>query len=311
MLSRVADSLYWMSRYMERADGILRMLKINYAASQDLLTSFRWEPVLQVFSTASTEEISQHAANTRSVLQHMLFDRQHPNSVINIVTHARENGRSVQDHITKEMWQCLNDYYHKLRDPEQERRLETDDPIAILDTFIREGMLYFGTTDVTMARGEGSAFINLGKYLERALQTTDILDVKFLARDDDSTGGSDTTYWKYFLLSISGYELYLKTYRSGLEALPVVEQTLLSPQFPRSVLYAINRLHRYFEQLVRLHPGNDQQELAFLIGKTRSHIQFSTTQTIFEEGLHAYLQRTRAALYAIGTSLNQTYFAYL
>lgn len=309
MLSRVADSLYWMSRYMERADGILRMLKINYAASQDLLTRFSWEPVLHVFSQADAEKITALTSNTREVLYHMLFDRSHANSVINMVTLARENGRSVQDHITKEMWQCLNDYYHKLREPQQAERLETDDPIDILDTFIREGMLYFGTTDVTMARGEGSAFINLGKYLERGLQTTDILDVKFLSREDQAIG-TDATYWKYFLLSISGYELYLKTYRSGLDAVPVVEQTLLNPQFPRSVLYSVNRLHRYFEQLSRLHPGNQHDELQFLIGKTRSQIQFSTTQTIFEEGLHAYLQRTRSALYAIGTALNQTYFAY-
>ncbi|RZL98656.1 MAG: alpha-E domain-containing protein, partial [Pedobacter sp.] len=101
MLSRVADSLYWMSRYMERADGILRMLKINYASSQDDIQEFSWKPVLKIFTFLKEEEAEILATNTRAVLQFMVTDKENPNSVLNIVTQARENGRSVQDHITK------------------------------------------------------------------------------------------------------------------------------------------------------------------------------------------------------------------
>src|SRR5882672_7982211 len=104
MLSRVADSLYWMSRYMERTDGILRMLKVNHHSSQDDRESFTWRPILKIFSGLDDASVSSIERNGREVLQYMVFDRDNPNSVFNMVTRSRENARSVQDHITKELW---------------------------------------------------------------------------------------------------------------------------------------------------------------------------------------------------------------
>src|ERR1700742_4666136 len=200
MLSRVADSLYWMSRYMERTDGILRMLRINYASSQDDIQEFSWKPVLRIFTYLDEEQSTSLARQSRAVLQYMVTEKENVNSVLNIVTHARENARSVQDHITKELWQCLNDFYHTIRDVQLVRGLYTDDPVSILDVLIRQGLLYYGITDITMARGEGFAFINIGKYLERGVQSADILDIKFSDLQYDFTH-TDTNYWKYLLLS--------------------------------------------------------------------------------------------------------------
>jgi uncharacterized alpha-E superfamily protein len=194
MLSRVADSLFWMSRYMERADGILRMLKINYASSQDDIQEFSWKPVLKIFTFLKEEEAEVLAKNTRGVLLFMVTDKDNPNSVLNIVTQARENGRSVQDHITKEMWQCLNDFYHTVRQEKLIDLLQREDPVTVLDTLIKEGLLYYGTTDVTMARGEGNSFINIGKLLERAIQSADILDIKFSDLNYELDKPADTTY---------------------------------------------------------------------------------------------------------------------
>ena len=243
MLSRVADSLYWMSRYMERTDGILRMLKINYASSQDDIHEFSWKPVLRIFSYHDEKQSTAIAHQTRTVLQYMVTVKENTNSVLNIVTRARENARSVQDHITKELWQCLNDFYHTIRDEQLVRRLHRDDPVSILDILIRQGLLYYGIMDITMARGEGYAFINIGKFLERGVQSADILDIKFSDLNYDLTR-TDTTWWKYMLLSISGYELYLKTYRSGFDGRNVVEQIVLNEDFPRSVIYSINQMQR-------------------------------------------------------------------
>ena len=310
MLSRVADSLYWMSRYMERTDGLLRMLKINYASSQDDIQEFSWKPVLKIFSHLEDEEANAFSNDTKDVLQFMVMDKENPNSVLSIVTQARENARSVQDHITKEMWQCLNDFYHIMREERLTYILNNEDPITVLDTLIRQGMLYFGTTEVTMARNDGKSFINIGKYLERAIQSTDILDVKFSDLNYDLDKTADTTYWKYLLMSISGYELYLKTYRSGFEPKNVVGQIVLSEQFPRSVVYCINQMHRYFERLKseRNTPGFNQ--IDFMIGKFKSRIKFSTTDSIIQEGLHSFLHQTKSGLLEIGNTLNHTYFAY-
>lgn len=309
MLSRVADSLYWMSRYMERADGILRMLKINYASSQDDIQEFSWKPVLKIFTFLKDEESTVLASNTRSVLQFMVTDKENPNSVLNIVTQARENGRSVQDHITKEMWQCLNDFYHSIRQEILIDKLQKEDPISVLDTLIKQGLLYFGTTDVTMARGEGNSFINIGKFLERAIQSADILDVKFSDLNYDIDKPTDTTYWKYLLMSISGYELYLKTYRSGLGAKNVMEQILLNETFPRSVIYSVNQLHRYFERLKNEKNISGFNQINFMIGKVKSKVKFSTPDSIINEGMHHFLMETKASLFEVGIALNQNYFA--
>ena len=309
MLSRVADSLYWMSRYMERADGILRMLKINYASSQDDLHDFSWAPVLEIFTYLEDEQYDIIGNDSRTVLQYMVTDKENPNSVLNIVTRARENARSVQDHITKELWQCLNDFYHSVRDEQLSEWLNREDPISTLDILLKQGLLYYGTIDITMSRGEGYAFINLGKFIERATQSADILDVKFSDVNYDITT-ADTTYWKYLLMSISGYELYLKTYRSGFEAKNVVELIVLNRDFPRSVLYPINQVMRYFTRLRSDRNVESYQKIEFMIGKLKSKINYSTTDSILKQGLHEYLEEVKTELNEIGVTLNQNYFAY-
>ncbi len=299
-----------MSRYMERTDGILRMLKINYASSQDETQEFSWMPVLKIFSSLDGEKAKALAHDTRALLRYMVIGKENLSSVLNIVTLARENGRSVQEHITKEMWQCINDFYHIMRQDKLPELLMREDPISILDNLIKQDLLYFGTTDVTMARGEGNSFINIGKFLERAIQSTDILDVKFSDMNYEMDKITDTTYWKYFLMSISGYELYLKTYRGGFEARNVMEQIVLNEQFPRSVIYSINQLHRYFQRLKNEHKEPDFNQVDFMIGKIKSKVKFSTRDSIISDGLHHFLNETKNGLFEIGNKLNRNYFAY-
>lgn len=310
MLSRVADSLYWMSRYMERTDSILRMLKVNYASSQDDARDFSWKPVLRIFTYLEDDRINELEKNNREVLCYMIFNKENHNSVYNIVTKARENARSVQDNITKELWQCLNDFYHLVREPWLERTLRTGDPVTVLDNLIKQGMLYYGIVESTMFRGEGLCFMNVGKYLERSLQSTDILDVKFsdLSYDLDKT--TDTTYWKYLLLSISGYALYLKTYRSGFEAKNIVDQVLFNMSFPRSLLYAVTLLQRYFERLKESSNEEHYTNILFTIGRLHSKVRYSTVQSISQAGLHNYLKDIRGDLSTISQMLNQKYFAH-
>ena len=294
---------------MERTDGILRMLKINYASSQDDIKEFSWKPALRIFSYLEEEDAGTLAGNSRAVLQYMVTDRENANSVLNCVTRARENARSAQDHITKEVWQCLNEFYHLIRDRQMAKGLNTDDPVSTLDVLIRQGLMYYGIMDITMARGEGYAFINLGKYLERTAQSADILDVKF-SDPEFNLSRTDTTYWKYLLLSISGYELYLKTYRSGFDARNVVEQVVLKEDFPRSMIYSIERLHRYYGRLKSEANKEAWQAVDFMIGSLRSRIKYSTVESILRTGLHPYLMGVKEELYRIGTALNQHYFAY-
>lgn len=310
MLSRVADSLYWMSRYMERTDSILRTLIINHLSSQDNLEEFTWRPVLHIFTNLEDEEIAKIERNGRAVLQYMVLGRDNPNSVFNMVTQSRENARAVQDNITKELWQSLNEFYHIMRDPRLKFALQVEDPVSVLDSLIKQCMLYYGVTDITMFRGEGLCFMNIGKYLERAIQSADILDVKFNDLSYDLNKTTDTTYWKYFLMSVSGYVLYLKRYRSGFEARNVVDQVLFNIDFPRSILYSVNQLHRYFGRLRSDQNMEGYSRIDFLIGKLRSKLQYSDVQSVSNIGLHHYLTEITADIQIIGSTLNQYYFAY-
>lgn len=310
MLSRVADSLYWMSRYIERTDSILRILMINHLSAQDNREDFTWKPVLRAYTSLSDADIATMEFNGRKVMQYMLLDKDNSNSVLNMITLSRENARSVQDNVTKELWQSLNMYYHVVRDPRLAASLQTDDPVTIIDSLIHQSMVYYGVADTTMFRGEGLCFMNIGKYLERALNSTDLLDVKLSDLTYDLEKETDATYWKYFLLSISGYALYLKRYRSGFEGRYVIDQVLFNTDFPKSVLYSVNQLQRYFSRLKSDKNVQGFSEVDFMIGKLRSKLQYSDVQGIIKTGLHTYLQDTASEIYTIGNSLNQHYFAY-
>jgi uncharacterized alpha-E superfamily protein len=309
MLSRVAASFYWLSRYIERSDGMLRMLKINYASSQDTVQEFTWEPVIRIFAGVAQAESDKLENDSRSVLKYMVTGKNNPNSILNIITLARENARGVQEHITKDLWQCLNEYYHTVKDPRVERLLQREDPIGILDILIKQVMLYYGTVEITMERGEGRSFMNIGKYLERAIQSVDILDTKFSSVSDNPDLLTDTTYWKHLLLSLGGYELYLKTYREGFEAENILEQVVLNNDFPRSVIYSVDNIQRYFDRLKNDSNVDTYREMSFQIGRLQSRIKYSSVRSIRQEGLHVFLTQIRNELYGVGNSLNEYYFA--
>ncbi|MEJ0032149.1 MAG: alpha-E domain-containing protein [Bacteroidota bacterium] len=163
MLSRVADSLFWMSRYMERTDSLLRILKINHQSAQDDPEQLTWRPMLRLFTQLSEEECIAMEKNSRRVMLYMVCDRENPNSVFNMVTRARENARGVQDNITKELWQSLNEFYHRMRDPQLEYSLRSEDPVSTLDWLIQQCLVYYGVADLTMFRGEGYVIYGTGQ----------------------------------------------------------------------------------------------------------------------------------------------------
>ena len=155
MLSRVAASLYWLSRYIERSDGMLRMLKINYASSQDTVQEFTWEPVIRIFSGPDEREAEKLGNNSRAVISTWYTGKNNPNSILNIITLARENARGVQEHIPKDLWQCLNEYYHTVKDPRLDNALKERRPYKRTGCTDKTGDAILRTVEITMERGEG------------------------------------------------------------------------------------------------------------------------------------------------------------
>jgi uncharacterized alpha-E superfamily protein len=308
MLSRVAESLYWISRYIERTDGMLRMLKTKYASSQDVGASFSWAPVLRIYCGPNCKEFNDVENKSRPVLEYMVTDRGNPNSIINMISQVRQNARSVQDHITIDVWQCLNEYYHTINDPQLNQRLKKDDPISVLDILIKQGMLFYGTTEITMARNEGTSFMRIGKYLERSIQSVNVLVVKFGSASNNPDLMFNTSYWKHLMLSIGGYELYLKTYRNGFVAENVLEQVVLNNEFPRSVIYSLNQLSKYYDRIKDDKQANSGN-LGFLIGRLLSKVRYTSLKGLEHEELHQYLSEIKHELYNIGNALHLTYFS--
>jgi uncharacterized alpha-E superfamily protein len=308
MLSRVADSVFWMARYMERTNGTLRLLRTNYISSQDEVKDFSWQPLLGSYSDATPEEKKAIGNNSPKVLEHLLLDKNNGASVFNNITQARENARAVQDHITKEVWQCLNDYYHLIRDEKIQSQIKFGDPVSAVDLLIDHGMLYHGTVDITMARGEAFNYLNIGKFLERGLLSADMLQIKLTELNYNLQDPVEVPALRYLLYSLSGYELYLKTHRGNFQAGFVLDQIIYNENFPHSVSYCLKQLLRYFERLETESLPESYKELEFLIGRTMNSVKYSDVNVSDSEGLKKILQQTRSELFEIAAAFNQYYF---
>ena len=306
MLSRVADAMFWMARYMERSLCVLRVARTHYIASQDDMLPLNWRAILDAYG-GGPENGTRCPEMPQEVLRHLVLERRNDASVINNIMRARENARAVQDHITKEMWQALNDYHHLIRESTMSDHLTGGDPVTVMDLLIRQSMLYYGMADTTMARGEGSYFLNCGRFLERALQCVLLLERKvtgaFVEGDD-----AGTAEWRTFLYSMSGYELYLKTYREGIRAGSALQMAVLNAQFPHSLLYCLQQVRRNCERLQSETESRSFQEMDFLIGNAVHLIRYSKIHQAERAQVESFLDRARKELAGIAEGFDEYYF---
>ena len=308
MLSRVAYNIFWMSRYIERTNGMLRLLRTNYISSQDEVNNFSWRSVLRLYSDVSPVQTEMIEMQSSRVLDHLVLDFNNTSSVCNNIYKARENARAVQDHISKEVWQCLNDYHHLVRDSVIHNQIKYGDPVTAFDNLIRHGMLYYGTVDTTMARGEGFNYLHVGRFLERAILSIDMLNARLTELGYNLQQPIEAPALRYLLYSLSGYELYLKTYRGKMATSSVVEQILYNPNFSHSVLYCLQQLTRFFERLQGESLPENYREVEFQIGKSRNNIRYSNMQEADSATLKSFLEKTRNEIFTIDTAFNKYYF---
>jgi uncharacterized alpha-E superfamily protein len=309
MLSRVADTIYWLARYLERTQAMLQVIRIQYIASQDEPHYWGWQPLLYTYGDLSEAEVAQRAPHTPQVLYHLIFDRENGASVYHNIVRGRENARAVQDHITKEVWQSLNDYYHLIRHETMAHQTLGEDPVSGLDALLQQSVLYVGTVQNTMPRDEGYIFLKLGKFLERALQTVELLRLSehlFAGEAACDSGGHEL---RYLLYSLLGYELYIKTYQGDLEPRHVLELILYNNDFPHSLLYSLGQLLRYCERLKDKSRPESYEHLRFLIGKARTTVAYSTVQAQQGGALGPFLGQVRGELLDITTALSNSYFS--
>ena len=276
MLSRIADSLFWLNRYMERADGMLRLSAIHYIYSldKDVSGTSTWMPVLEIFTDSEDDYLKTIENSTEESLKRLLIDPRNTNCLKTLVNKARENARGVQDHITKEVWEEVNQMYHLVNQPELQQKIDSFLSLEVMEPLIKHTVMYAGITDITMPRGIGWWFMNLGKYTERCLQTIAFAEKQLELTNFREADINDLLQWKYLLFSLSGYELHVKTYRSGNHNYNVLHQVLMNENFTRSVIYSLTRIEHYLNKIMGNEINEERAVLLRNFGRLFSKVRY-------------------------------------
>ena len=312
MLSRIADSLYWLNRYLERTDGMLRIMHTNYVLSLDKgeygLNS--WRPVLELFTHLDETEINKIESDSAATLKHLILDSDNNNSIKVIINKARENARGAQDHITKEVWEQINHLYHIINNPVIQSRINGEDGLSVLDQLMDQSILFNGVTDSTMPRNIGWSFMTMGKFVERCLITLVVADKHFQQIGYDLDTNKDVLHWRNLLLSLSGYEHHLKNYNNPNHNLNVIDQLLFNKQFTRSVTYSLDRIGFYLVKVVEQNRPESAASLLKLFGRVHSRVEYGDFDIIRQMSLKDFLHNTRNDLLHFNKLLGQIFFSY-
>ena len=307
MLSRVANNLFWMDRYMERSYGLLNLIKTNYNSILDSGDYSSWNKIMYTYLAIQSENEYKNHQDSISTIFFILFDRKNPNTLFNMVVKARENARSVQEHISRELWLSVNKFFLHLTEEDMILKYKKSDPITIVNELLQFSHIYYSVADITQERGTAYCFMNLGKYLERVVQSIDFLNLRIISLDDEKEDLYESYFFKNLLISIGGYQLYLKTYKSIYKIENVVKMIAINENFPRSIIYSVNKLNVHIE---RLNEFNQIKagELNFTVGKLKNHLKYSTIESIKQNGLEQFLDDIKFELNKISNSINKTYF---
>ena len=312
MLSRIADSLYWMGRYMERVDGMLRLMQTSYILSFDNISvGFpTWEPSLDVFTQITTKKLEGIKNDNVTALAYLLTSPDNINSLRANITRARENARGVQDHITREVWEQVNAMYHIVQNNQLMQKLQGQDGLSLLESLSNATELYAGISDNSMPRGQGWNFICLGKFIERSILTLNFMNFYFKHINYDLTNEQDILYWRNLLLALSGYELYLKTFRTQNHNYNVAEQVLFSNNFPRSLYYSLERTRRYLGKITESNPVSGSSQLLKTFSRMDSSVKFAELKIIESEGLDNFFISLRKQHVTFTQLFHRTFFSY-
>jgi len=312
MLSRIADSLFWLNRYMERADGMLRIAATHYIFSmdKDVNGTMTWMPIMEIFTDFEESYLRSKENNTEECLKRLLLDTSNTNCLKTLVNRARENARGAQDHITKEVWEEVNQMYHFVNQPYLVQKIDSFLGMEVMEPLIRHTMLFAGITDITMPRGTGWCFMNLGKYIERCLQTIAFVQKQLELSNFREADTNDLLQWKYLLFSLSGYELHVKTYRSGNHNYNVLHQVLINENFPRSVVYSLQRIEHYLNKVIGKNMNEERSSLIRSFGRLFSKVRYMELDSLNKDDVPVFIEDIKSELVEFNQKVVQHFFSY-
>ncbi len=315
MLSRTADHLFWMARYMERAENTARMLDVNYQTGmmpQSADSSEEgWKSLLSISELSHSFAEKYEAVTADSVMNFMMRDETNPSSIVSCLRAARENARAVRGALTTEVWETQNqtwiEFIRMLNNGDFER-----DPAAVFEWVKFRSHLSRGVTVGTMLQDDALNFLRMGTFLERADNTARLLDVKFqpLAASDyfgpakgREAQETDFYHWSAILRSVSGFEIYRKVYRNVIHPAKVAELLILRPDMPRSLVACINDV---MDNLLVL-KNEQSSETVRRTGRLRADLRYGRIDEILSTGLHAYLTEFMDRVNDIGVGISRDF----
>ena len=296
MLSRTADHLFWMARYMERAENTARLLDVNYQTSllpQSSEAALQgWEGLLGISELTEEYLHKFDEVNARDVMSFMVTDANNPSSILSCLRAARENARAVRGALTTEVWETMNQTWLEFNRLVKEGAMGRD-PADLFEWVKFRSHLSRGVTRGTMLLDESFHFQRIGTFLERADNTARLLDVKFHARNTEFFGSGagnegkevDFYHWSAVLRSVSAFEVYRKVYRNVIRPEKVAELLILRAEMPRSLVHCMDEVVSNLRAVANDH----SQETLRRAGRLRADLQFSRIDEITATGLHAYL----------------------
>jgi uncharacterized alpha-E superfamily protein len=312
MLSRVADSIYWMSRYVERAENVARFISVNLNLSLDMPgeAGQQWWPLVVI--TGDDQEFQKRVSSTtkESVVQFLTFDAENSNSILSCLRKARENARGVREIISAEMWEHINKFYLMVRDG---GTLEDvlDNPYAFFERVNVSGQQFLGVTDATMTHGEAWHFCQLGRMMERADKTSRILDVKYfilLPKLTDVGTPFDDIQWLALLRSASALEMYRQRYGRILPV-NVVKFLVLDREFPRAVLHCLTRANESLHAISGTYTGSFCNLAEQRLGQLRAELAYTQAEEVIASGLHEFVDDFQRRLNLVGDAIYESFFA--
>jgi len=311
MLSRVADSIFWMRRYIERAENVARFIDVtlNLTLGLGLDRYQQWEPL--VYTTGDHDVFHEHydEVNQASVIRFLTFDERNPNSILSCLKMARENARTSREMLSSQMWEELNKFYLFVRDHRHDSKA-VDSPFEFFGRIRQAGYLLEGVTYSTMSHGEAWNFGRLGALLERADKTSRILDVKYyLLLPDFSDVGTpiDISQWGMLLKSTSALEMYRRRH-GRISPKQVAAFMLLDRDFPRAIRFCISRAEQSLLAITGGTAGNFQNKPEQYLGRLRAELDFLHIDEVMNIGLHEFIDDFQTKLNLAGDAISGLFF---
>jgi uncharacterized alpha-E superfamily protein len=312
VLARVAESIYWMSRYVERAENVARFIEVNLNLMLDLPSGSaqQWQPLVATTGDAADFDKRYRRATQDNVVEFLIFDQKNPNSIRSCLRAARDNARTVREIISSEMWEHLNEFYLGVHAAADDAGSRTD-PQDFLRSVRRAGHLFTGVTDATMTHNESWNFCRLGRMIERADKTSRILDVKYfllLPTASDVGTTSDDIQWAAVLRSASAFEMYRKSH-GRIAPDRIVEFLLLEKEFPRAVQYCVIRARESVHAISGTPAGIFRHPVERAFADLCSELAYARIESVIAAGLHEYLDRLQTRLNQLGNGISDAFFA--